>query len=149
METAMYSMIVVLFILGWGGDAMIGVLKNRRQLSLTEYSWCINGTMKEQITPFYPLISFFVWPLGSFCSSFKCVSNSSDTETKPFECSSYEGFGSLLSLQAMRCWWPAPAEVEEDGRTSCAWPGCRGPSGVTTLFSVFQLCINARWAQVN
>lgn len=34
----MYSMIVVLFILGWGGDAMIGVLKNRRQLSLTEYS---------------------------------------------------------------------------------------------------------------
>lgn len=37
METATYSMIVVLFILR-KGVAMIGVLKNRKQLSLTECS---------------------------------------------------------------------------------------------------------------
>lgn len=61
---------------------MIGVPKTRTQLSLTEYSRFVKGTMKEQTSPFSSLISSFVWPLVSFFLLFqRHASNSSDSET--------------------------------------------------------------------
>lgn len=64
METAMYSMMDVLFRLREG--ECNDWRANEQKATQFEYSWFIKGTMKEQISPFFPLISSFVWPLVSF-----------------------------------------------------------------------------------
>lgn len=105
-----------MFYLDWGREkAMIGVPKNR-----TQFDWVQLISKKAQwrskSPPFSLLISSFVWPLVFFFSpcSFKDVLLAALAQKQTFECSSHEGFGSLLSLQATRCWRPAPAEVEEE-----------------------------------
>lgn len=146
-----------MFYLDWGREkAMIGVPKNR-----TQFDWVQLISKKAQwrskSPPFSLLISSFVWPLVFFFfspSSFKDVLLAALAPKQTFECSSHEGFGSLLSLQATRCWRPAPAEVEEEdwgGGGICAWQGMgRGASGSRPyMFAVLQLRINACWAPFN
>lgn len=128
METAMYSMMDVLFRLR-EGECNDWRAKEQKATHF-EYSWFIKGTMKERISPFFPLISSFVWPLVSFFfSAFKDMLLTALTQKQTFECSSYEGFGSLLSLHATRCWWPTPAEVAEDGGDLCMAQGVEVPRG--------------------